>query len=54
MAIIAAIAIFIKGSFEESACRHELVGVGSILNDTAFYARRKCGVNAAAQAGLSF
>ena len=48
-----AIAIFMKDSIDEPACRHELVGVGSILNDTAFYARRKCGVNAAAQAGLS-
>ncbi|CAE7426481.1 unnamed protein product [Symbiodinium necroappetens] len=40
--------------FDDFDGEHELVGVGSILNDTAFYARRKCGVNAAAQAGLSF
>mmetsp|Transcript_46327 Transcript_46327/g.108549 ORF Transcript_46327/g.108549 Transcript_46327/m.108549 type:complete len:824 (-) Transcript_46327:54-2525(-) len=36
--------------FDEGEGEYELIGVGSILNDTAFYARRKCGVDAAAQA----
>ena len=31
--------------------RYEIVGVGAILGDTAFFSRRKCGITASAQAG---